>query len=611
LILLVIIFCGGQAVLAQKNNVDSLKNWLEANPRIDSQYIITLHRISYRLSEKDIQQSFKYYEKVSTLSDSLHFTYGKSLAQINIALLLFNSANFDESNIANFKAIDYADECGAMRLKSVALNNIGENFRILNNFIKCREYTQRAIDINKSIIAIDKSISAIRGVAVNYELLQQCDLKQKLFADAKKHLDSGISYALTTNDSYIISMYYVGYGKLNAIDGREDSARYYFNKALEEARKQGDERNKYQAFVANVEYLNDIPVARKIILLDSAYSIASRIGFVAGVAHSAEMLSTVYEQLKNKDSSFTYFRIYRAANDSIFSENNKRNVIIMESNRQIKQKEIENKHLQDLATLQKRDIVFKNALLLASLILLILSIIIAFGIYKNIQSNKKRTDSAFKQNIADVQMRSLRSQMNPHFIFNSLNSIENYMLRNDKNKAVEYLNKFSSLIRIILNSSRIEFFPFIKDFEGIQLYVELEQLRFNNKFCYKTDVDPELMNGDYKVPSLLIQPYVENAIIHGLSQSEAPDLELKLAATLHDDYITYIIEDNGIGRAQSQKYKQHNKPGYKSLGMELTQERIDIFNRQQKSDGTVTIEDLYDKNGHAAGTRVKLTIKAL
>jgi hypothetical protein len=611
LILLAIIFFTGQTVFGQKSAVDSLKNWLEANPRVDSQYIITLHRISYRLSEKDIQQSFKYYEKVSTLSDSLNFTYGKSLAQINLGLLLFNSANFDASNIANFKAIDYADECGAMRLKSVALNNIGENFRILNDFIKCREYTHWAIDINKSIIPVDKSLSAVRGVSVNYELLQQCDLKQELFADAKKHLDSGISYALTSNDSYILSMYYVGYGKLHAISGRKDSASYYFEMALNEAKKQNDERNKYQVYVSNVEYLKDIPTTRKIILLDSAYTIASRTGFVAGVSESAEMLSDIYERLKNKDSSFAYFRIYRAANDSIFSENNKRNVIILESNRQIKQKELENKHLQDLAALQKRDIVFKNALLLGSLILLTLSIIIAFVIYKNIQSNKKRTDAAFKQNIAEVQMRSLRSQMNPHFIFNSLNSIENYMLRNDKNKAVEYLNKFSSLIRIILNSGRIEFFPFIKDFEGIQLYVELEQLRFNNKFCYKTDVDAELMNGDYKVPSLLIQPYVENAIIHGLSQSEAPDLELKLAATLHDDYITYIIEDNGIGRAQSQKYKQHNKPGYKSLGMQLTQERIDIFNRQQKSDGTVAIEDLYDEHGQAAGTRVKLKIKAL
>ncbi|MEO7833794.1 MAG: hypothetical protein ABIR50_00630, partial [Ginsengibacter sp.] len=415
--MLAIIFFTGQTVFGQKSAVDSLKNWLEANPRVDSQYIITLHRISYRLSEKDIQQSFKYYEKVSTLSDSLNFTYGKSLAQINLGLLLFNSANFDASNIANFKAIDYADECGAMRLKSVALNNIGENFRILNDFIKCREYTHWAIDINKSIIPVDKSLSAVRGVSVNYELLQQCDLKQELFADAKKHLDSGISYALTSNDSYILSMYYVGYGKLHAISGRKDSASYYFEMALNEAKKQNDERNKYQVYVSNVEYLKDIPTTRKIILLDSAYTIASRTGFVAGVSESAEMLSDIYERLKNKDSSFAYFRIYRAANDSIFSENNKRNVIILESNRQIKQKELENKHLQDLAALQKRDIVFKNALLLGSLILLTLSIIIAFVIYKNIQSNKKRTDAAFKQNIAEVQMRSLRSQMNPHFIF--------------------------------------------------------------------------------------------------------------------------------------------------------------------------------------------------
>ena len=601
---LAIIFCCNQDNFAQTNYIDSLKNWIQTHPAIDSQHILNLHRISYRLSEKDIQQSFKYYEKVSTLSDSLGFIYGKSLAQINLALLLYNSANFDASNSANFKAIDYADSCGALRLKAVALNNIGENFRTLNNYNKCREYSNLAISVNQKL-------KAWRGIAINYELLQQCDLKEKLYKNAKNNLLHGMPYAIKANESYILSLFYLGFGKLHAVNNQKDSAIFYFKKAMDEAKLQDDERNKHQVYVAEVEYLKNLSPNEKIILLDSAYNIAKRTGFVEGIAHSAELLSSVYDEEKNKDSSLAYFHIYRAAYDSLFSEHNKMNVIIMEAERMTKRKEIENQHLEELAQLQRRDIVFKNALLLAFCILLLLIIAIAFFIYKNIQSKKIRAESSFKQKIAETKMQSLRSQMNPHFIFNSLNSIENFMLRNEKRTAIEYLNKFSALIRIILNSSRTELVPFLKDLEGIKLYIELEQLRFNNKFSFKINIDPELLNGDYKVPALLIQPYVENAIIHGLSQSESASLELQLSAALENDYIIYTIEDNGIGREQSEKYKNHNKPLYKSLGIELSQERIDIFNLQQKSEGNVAITDLYNIDNEPSGTSVRLKIKAV
>jgi LytS/YehU family sensor histidine kinase len=184
-------------------------------------------------------------------------------------------------------------------------------------------------------------------------------------------------------------------------------------------------------------------------------------------------------------------------------------------------------------------------------------------------------------------------------------------MRNEKSAASNYLNKFSSLVRIILLSSRSELVPFIKDLEAIKLYVELEQLRFNNKFSYKTDIDSELLNGEYNVPSLLIQPYIENAILHGLSQSEAENLELSLSAVLEDDYIIYTVPDNGIGRVQSGIYKKANSSYYKSLGLEVTEERIDIFNLQYNAESKVEITDLYNEKNEASGTMVRLKIKAV
>ncbi len=603
LIITILIGCFSNSY-AQNHIVDSLKNWIKTHPKIDSQYIQTLHRISYRLYENDIQQAFDYYEQVSTLSDSMNFTYGKSIAQINLGLLLYTSGNYEASNSAYFRAIDYAESCGALRAKAVSLNNIADNFNTLNQFKKCREYTAAAI-------AINTKLKAWRGIAVNYELLQQCDLKENLFANAKKELMTGMPFALMTNDPYILSSYYLGFGKLHAINDKIDSANYYFNKALSAAIADNSLRNEYQVYIAQVEYLNNISIKEKIKLLHTAYSISKQTRYLKGVAHSAELLSKIYDLKNNKDSSLAYYRIYRIANDSLFFYNNQNNVIIKESDWMIKRKESENQHLEYLGQLQKRDLVFKNTLVFVLLLLLMLIVVVSFVIYKNIQSNKKRSESSFRQKIAETQMQSLRAQMNPHFIFNSLNSIENFIMRNERRAASTYLNKFSELVRIILDSSRAEFAPFAKDLEAIKLYVELEQLRFNNKFSFFTWIDQELINGEYNVPALLIQPYIENAVLHGLSQSESNNLQLNLSAVLEDEYIIYTIHDNGIGRKKSNQYKNINKPYHSSVGLKLTQERIDIFNLEQNAQSKVEVIDLYDKNGESEGTTVQLKIKAL
>jgi sensor histidine kinase YesM len=200
--------------------------------------------------------------------------------------------------------------------------------------------------------------------------------------------------------------------------------------------------------------------------------------------------------------------------------------------------------------------------------------------------------------------------MNPHFIFNCLNSIENFIMLNDQIQASDYLNKFSMLIRSILDSSRNEMLPIVKDMEALRLYVELEQLRFNYKFNYKDFTDPDLIGGDYRVPSLLIQPYVENAIIHGLANSEDEDLNLTVTASLENDRIKFIIQDNGIGRIQSAEYNRLNKSYHKSFGLKITEERINLYKGGHKTDSSIKITDLYDEFKNPAGTKVEITIKA-
>ena len=201
--------------------------------------------------------------------------------------------------------------------------------------------------------------------------------------------------------------------------------------------------------------------------------------------------------------------------------------------------------------------------------------------------------------------------MNPHFIFNCLNSIENFIMQNDKRQASDYLNKFSQLIRTILDSSRNEVVPVVKDMEALKLYVELEQLRFNHKFNFTVFVDPVLAGGDYLVPPLLVQPFVENAIVHGMAHSEEKDLNLVVRASLEGDRIKYVIEDNGVGREKAKVYNMQNKPYHKSVGLKITEERISIFNEEDAKKESIKIVDLYDENRNPEGTKVEIVLKAI
>ena len=217
-----------------------------------------------------------------------------------------------------------------------------------------------------------------------------------------------------------------------------------------------------------------------------------------------------------------------------------------------------------------------------------------------------RHEAEMKQRIAETEMMALRAQMNPHFIFNCLNSIDNLIQNNEKEKATLYLSKFAKLIRSILETSKNNTVPCWKDMETLKLYVELEELRWDKKISYTINIADEIINGDYKVPPLVIQPFVENAIHHGLLNKTGTDRKLIISVSGAGNHIHYSIEDNGVGRTKAAVYKQLNKPAHESMGMQITTDRINLFN--QTSNSSVKITDLYDGQQQPAGTKVEIEL---
>ena len=226
---------------------------------------------------------------------------------------------------------------------------------------------------------------------------------------------------------------------------------------------------------------------------------------------------------------------------------------------------------------------------------------------KSIEAETSLRSSRFEilsisEQLSKARLETLQSQMNPHFIFNCINSIDALIQSNDKYYATVYLNKFAKLIRNILDSSRQNTVTVSKDLETLKLYIELEQFRNENKFTADIIADEELLLDDYRIPPLIIQPFVENAILHGLRWREGNGGKLSVKANKKGAFLEYLIQDNGVGRNGIQsRLKEHS-----SCGIDLSTDRVKLFNREETA--SVKIIDLFH-NKQPAGTKVQILLK--
>jgi ligand-binding sensor domain-containing protein len=247
---------------------------------------------------------------------------------------------------------------------------------------------------------------------------------------------------------------------------------------------------------------------------------------------------------------------------------------------------------------------FKGALALAFVVLVVSTALVKI---KSIRKKEQQKTAIYKE-MSDLELKALRSQMNPHFIFNSLNSIQKYILNNKQADAIDYLTRFSKLMRLILNNSMHRQVTLEAELAALQLYIELEHRRCGDKFSYEVHMDQQLLPAQILIQPMLLQPYVENAIWHGLMGKEGRG---KLQVWIHmgdSSTITCIIEDDGIGREKAAAIKNRKQGnGVVSHGMQLTGRRLNLADAHHRS-GQVNIEDLADEQGNATGTKIILQI---
>ena len=364
-----------------------------------------------------------------------------------------------------------------------------------------------------------------------------------------------------------------------------------FDKAIEAKKsvlKENFVKENSQKKVEQIQELAEIYIKKNdpkeaIVLLKNAYDIALQKGHTLEAQKSVKKLDSLYNISENTNASVQLYRDFLGKLPDLVSKDRSLvdNKILEDTEQRISQLEQEKKLKDEL--IRKKNIF--NYSLIGALILLIGLIIFIFRTLKKVQIKNKK-----------IALQSLRREMNPNFIFNSLNSVNHFIATNNELEANQYLTKFSKLMRGVMENSSEDFIPFQQELDLLQNYLALEKTRFADKFDYEIEVDESLNTQSLKVPGMLIQPFLENAIWHGLRyRTEKGFLSLKFEK--NNDSLNIFIEDNGIGIEESKKQKTEHQKSRKGRGMKNTLERIALLNDLYKQNIQCKITDKKEEPG--------------
>ena len=481
-----------------------------------------------------------------------------------------------------------------------------DNYYLLNQLDEANKTYNECISLAKQINEEDKELKAEIGLSQVYNAQQQYEKSRIQLQSSKKKADKIDNVELT--NSY--------YNSLSEVSKNAPNTNDEYNSIQQEAITFNSSRGNF-----NLATQNSLNISKSLLeqnrtkealeVLEGNTEIATKSSDLAIKKEYYKVLGDIYKEEGEKDKAKKLEQEYNAILDSFeLAQNNRQiildaknnlldnaqnKVLLLEKERELREKEIEllkkDKDLKD-STIKRQKIISW----VLGLGLLAIGILLFF-IYKN--NREKKISNQL------LVLKSLRNQMNPHFIFNSLNSVNSFIAQQDERSANKYLASFSKLMREVLEYSQEDFIPLSKEIDILSIYLDLEHFRFKDTFDYKFTIDPTINREDYLIPPMLIQPFVENAIWHGLRYKKEKGL-LLVDFSQQSDHVLITITDDGIGREQSKTLKTSNQKKMKSTGLKNVESRLEIIKNVFKKNLIVTIDDI--NNSQATGTKVSIKL---
>jgi tetratricopeptide (TPR) repeat protein len=547
-------------------SIEAHLNALEKAEKVDNDElrVLSLNWVGVSYRRKDaIKTAIDYHQQVLEIAENAENKTTHLKRSINVALNsignLYQTLGQYDLAIAQFeRALELEKELNNKLGLAINNQNIGDCLELKGELEKALEYFRRSLAYNEDINSDYGRVICKNSIARIYTKQGTPNAALAIFKPLKKQ-------ALEIGDNFITSSVYINTGSAQTHIGDYNNAKKNIVKGLELA----EESNMPTLIVAAKRFL----------------------------ANLNEATGNYKEALKQHQEADKY-------EDEII---NQRNLSYM--NEMILRYDSEKKNSQITSLAQEAELskikLRKNqtTILVAALSLGLIGTML-FIMYRKYHSDNEKKVLSLEQNM-------LRSQMNPHFLFNSLNSIKLYIINNDKKNAVHYLNKFSKLVRRILEGSSLKEISLSEELETAELYLNIENIRFSDEIIFKIDVAKDIDAEQVKIPSLVLQPFLENAIWHGLSSKEG-EKRIWLNIYNYDSYhIAIDIIDNGVGRNASEKIKENRVLKRKSVGIDITTERLANFSRDYQNDFEVAIEDLTSDSGEASGTKIILKIPTI
>lgn len=551
-----------------------------------------------------------------------------------------NKSLYDRALKAHQKAETLAQAADNIQLEAISLNMIGVVYRRMDFIKPALDYHKKALDLAKTVknpteelmlsiavsqnsmgniyltlkqydlaieqfeksLVIENQLGNRLGLAINYHNLGYADEAKGLLDLALKNYKRSLNYNEQIDSEVGRVICYNSIGQVYIKQGKYKDAKVIIEQGLKKALKLGDQ------YYISYAYINLGWAQQKLQMDDLAETnlkkgleVSGTYGLTTSTVDAHKHLSELYRKKDDYKEALEHFEKAVELEQTIFTERNMQYVsdIIIQYENEAKTNQIiqlANENELVRSKLQRNQTIFWAALL---------TLTIVAGIM--IAINRNRQLSHEKQ-ILTLEQDMLRSQMNPHFIFNSLNSIKLYIINNEKENAVYYLNKFSKFIRKILIASTEKEISLEDELDTMQLYMNIENIRFSNEIIFSVEVELGLNISVVKVPSLILQPFLENALWHGLSSKKEDKQILLRVYKENDDYINISITDNGIGRKASEKINDGRVLKSKSVGIAITKARLANFSKRFTTDYKMEIEDLYDDKERAVGTKVVVHI---
>jgi len=517
--------------------------------------------------------------------------------------------NYERSFDISLKCLQFAGELKDSNLLRMEYFSLADLFMLIEDYDASHKYFWLASNGSKHTIVSWETLKYAELMARQHKL----DSAEFYLSQADtSHMDEGLKkgYLLTKGEYYVCR-------------GKYEEALPCFTRSLYYQRQLTD-RNQL------MRCLNDLARtyekvgnhADALLYAREELALAKQTDARLFLREGCLTLSTLFDSQGPKDSAYFYYRRYITLKDSLLNDQVKAKFASYGLEQQIKWLNQE-KQLNQVCL--REEMMTKNFLIAGIVALFLISSIYVWVIRlkkKNEAHRRQRAENeleiqrlegerakaALQQRAKELEIQALRSQMNPHFIFNCLNAINRFILSHETEAASDYLTKFSRLMRMIMNHSRHSLITLAEEVEILELYLGMEVLRFKNAFDYQIAIEEGLDTDDIHIPPLLLQPFVENAIWHGLMHKEERGL-LYIGMHAEGENLICTIRDNGIGRKRAALLKSKSVEKHKSMGLQITAERMAILTCGGEAGHFFRIEDLYDAEGNAAGTQVILTIR--